>query len=169
MKRAALSPGDLWLFEDINKPPEGIKAGGIVWWHIMGHALITVKQSCSTGTGSGVYFCRRWRNPAVSTYPGEDFVLMQAMKTSLQNEMSSSKWGNHIETSFFCLSVVKKIWCPPKTAEIASLWVQATVHDNNTVFCTQRRIPECVKAVIIAKKRTMQESFSLLTLCFRTQ
>lgn len=44
VKRAALSPGDLWLFEDINKPPEGIKAGGIVWRHIMGHALITVRE-----------------------------------------------------------------------------------------------------------------------------
>lgn len=37
-----------------------------------------------------------------------------------------------------------------------------------TPRCTQRRIPECVKAVIISKKRTMQESASL-PLCVRTE
>ena len=54
VKRAALSPGDLWLFEDINKPPEGIKAGGTVWRHVMGHALITVRL----GDGAGSNFVR---------------------------------------------------------------------------------------------------------------
>lgn len=37
-----------------------------------------------------------------------------------------------------------------------------------TPRCTQHRIPERVKAVIISKKRTMQESVSL-PLCFRTE
>lgn len=123
VKRAALSPGDLWLFEGINKAPEGKEAGGTARWHIMGHALITVKPNRK----EWVKFWGWWR-------------------------LTSTWWGRHCRVKHEGLTLELKFLL------IFSEIVMFTWNCWGSVFIitpcrTQRRIPECVKAVTISKNR----------------
>lgn len=89
------------------------------------------------------------------------------MKTSLRREnrmfcMRESHWNGH-----FCLS-------PESDDGVRLKVLREHVYQFKlrsmiiTLWRTQCQVPECVKAVIISKKRTMWESVSL-PLCFRTE
>lgn len=154
MKRAAL--GGLQLSEGINKPPQDIEAGGIAWWHITGQDSIRVELWRDAGRGRLPEVsapCMRTKSPS--------------MKTSLQRRVGGgSKKATRerlaLKRAFFlCLSPGSDYSVRLKVLRehVYQFKLQSMII---TPRRTQCQVPEWVKAVIISKKRTMQEIVSLL-------
>lgn len=124
----------------------------------MSQALITVKLCYGAGGRE---------TPWSSCSLHEDSTSTMLWRRHCGGKTGCSAWGNHIETGHFCLS--------PESDDGARLKVlREHVYQFKlrsmiiTLWRAQCQVPECVKAVIISKKRTMWESVSL-PLCFRTE